>query len=486
MNPTPQVFDDLDTGSPPLLYIWYRQSPRPLVNASSPDPDTVWPMPGQVGPSTPPLQVPGEVCVFLDARGRLLELHVVPRPETSAASRGDWTTLLKAAGFDEKALTECAPSQLPRVYADERKAWTGHFPARAHMAARIEAAAFQGRPVFFLVTVPPDDRAGVPLLGEDRLVACRPLVATDPGLTVLSISAYLITALLLFVGGFLTWFNIHRGRANLRGALWLGSLLAGVLLLLWFWGARHSLNLRTEFWSSLVPTAGWAVAVAGTTVLAYLALEPAVRWRWPWRVVGWNRLLEGRWRDPLVGREILLGAAAGMLLANLGWLMGLTPLLFGEAPLLHTLPPGGYETGALAPLSIFSALSAAFLGFFLLFLPALLIRKELVAIAGSATLLTVLNAATDNAPLYCLPWQAAQMALIVVVLLRLGLLPYLVMYCCYVLALSGPRSLDPSVWYASGTVASGVGLLALVVFAYLTATAGQRLLRFGEEPAKMA
>ena len=50
---------------------------------------------------------------------------------------------------------------------------------------------------------------------------------------------------------------------------------------------------------------------------------------------------------------------------------------------------------------------------------------------------------------------------------------------------SSPNSLF-SVWYASGTMASGAGLLALLVFAYLTATAGQRLLRFGEEPGKVS
>jgi hypothetical protein len=49
--------------------------------------------------------------------------------------------------------------------------------------------------------------------------------------------------------------------------------------------------------------------------LAYLALEPFVRRRWPLQLVGWARLLAGRWRDPWVGRDVLLGTAVGAVCA---------------------------------------------------------------------------------------------------------------------------------------------------------------------------
>jgi hypothetical protein len=45
----------------------------------------------------------------------------------------------------------------------------------------------------------------------------------------------------------------------------------------------------------------------------YLALEPTVRRRWPWRLVAWGRLLDGRLGDPLVGRDLL---AAGQFLPS--------------------------------------------------------------------------------------------------------------------------------------------------------------------------
>ncbi len=35
--------------------------------------------------------------------------------------------------------------------------------------------------------------------------------------------------------------------------------------------------------------------------LLYLALEPAVRSRWPHAIVTWNRVLAGRWKDRASG-----------------------------------------------------------------------------------------------------------------------------------------------------------------------------------------
>jgi serine/threonine-protein kinase len=49
----------------------------------------------------------------------------------------------------------------------------------------------------------------------------------------------------------------------------------------------------------------------------YIALEPYVRRRWPATLVSWSRLLAGRFRDPLVGRDVLVGCLAGDLRLHL-------------------------------------------------------------------------------------------------------------------------------------------------------------------------
>lgn len=53
-----------------------------------------------------------------------------------------------------------------------------------------------------------------------------------------------------------------------------------------------------------------SMLLLGTVVAVsfYLAFEPIVRGRWPWSLIAWNRLLSRGIADPLVGRDVLIGA----------------------------------------------------------------------------------------------------------------------------------------------------------------------------------
>jgi hypothetical protein len=51
--------------------------------------------------------------------------------------------------------------------------------------------------------------------------------------------------------------------------------------------------------------------------MLYLGLEPYIRRFSPDSLIGWQRLVSGRWRDPRVGRDILIGVAAGMAMTLL-------------------------------------------------------------------------------------------------------------------------------------------------------------------------
>jgi hypothetical protein len=48
--------------------------------------------------------------------------------------------------------------------------------------------------------------------------------------------------------------------------------------------------------------------------IVYLAIEPYIRRHWPHAIISWTRLMAGRIRDPLVGRDVLFGVILG-----LGW-----------------------------------------------------------------------------------------------------------------------------------------------------------------------
>ena len=55
----------------------------------------------------------------------------------------------------------------------------------------------------------------------------------------------------------------------------------------------------------------WALYRVGLVYVFYLALEPYARRLWPHMLVSWVRLMGGRFRDPLVGRDLLIGALYG-------------------------------------------------------------------------------------------------------------------------------------------------------------------------------
>src|SRR5207245_5320331 len=56
---------------------------------------------------------------------------------------------------------------------------------------------------------------------------------------------------------------------------------------------------------------GEAILAGMIAFLLYLAVEPYFRRRWPKLLIGWTRLLSGRFRDPMVGRDVLIGTVVG-------------------------------------------------------------------------------------------------------------------------------------------------------------------------------
>jgi hypothetical protein len=57
--------------------------------------------------------------------------------------------------------------------------------------------------------------------------------------------------------------------------------------------------------------------------LCYLGLEPFLRRRAPEKITSWSRILTGSFRDPLVGRDVLLGVLLGSAMALIFLVSGL-------------------------------------------------------------------------------------------------------------------------------------------------------------------
>ncbi|MDQ3803096.1 MAG: hypothetical protein M3416_04495 [Acidobacteriota bacterium] len=77
----------------------------------------------------------------------------------------------------------------------------------------------------------------------------------------------------------------------------------------WLVGADHVPSVVGElylFWFGVAK----ALLRAGVVWVLYMALEPYVRRRFPELIISWSRLLAGDFRDPMVGRDILVGMLA--------------------------------------------------------------------------------------------------------------------------------------------------------------------------------
>ena len=203
----------------------------------------------------------------------------------------------------------------------------------------------------------------------------------------------------------------------------------------------------------LEPGLGFAAYQSLIVAFFYLALEPVVRKRWPWRLVSWNRLLSGRLRDPLVARDILIGLAAGTV-----FIIALVHEVAGPAwdpELIMPLTNGEFEFDPtrciVNPLT--TGVLAGFAYFFLCFLCHWVCRNPRLGFAVMVLLLLILILSSRESiekPV------AVTIAVLVgavglqLVALRFGLLAFLSsMLPIGWLYLSG-WTLDVRAWYATG------------------------------------
>jgi serine/threonine-protein kinase len=280
------------------LVFWYRQSPQLIERPAVPF--------GSVSPDNPPIYFSGEVLTVLDSEGRLLGLRAIPPPLKSAAESTpvpDWATLFASAGLDISQWTPSPPRWNPDSYADAQIAWQGSLPSAPGIPVRIEAAAYQGRPVSFQVVYPGTQ--------PDRIPPATPPFSQKIG------AAIGLATLFVVVGAavFFARNNLRLGRGDRRGAIRLMLVVQALLALTWAFSEHHVL----AFWESalLLVQAGIILLIGAALGVLYLAFEPYVRRRWPQMFISWTRLFSGEWRDPLLGRDLLGGCAAGVVLACL-------------------------------------------------------------------------------------------------------------------------------------------------------------------------
>lgn len=451
----------------PLMYFWYRQSPSLLVQSLTPD-ALGWGMPGRVTPSEPPFREPGMTCLFLDPRGRLLEFHAVPPRELPGGNPEpvEWETLLRETGL-ALPLLEDAPQRTPPNFAGEPRAWVGSYPDQPGVRVRVEAASCRGRPVYFFVgTQNIPERLHATAIPKERGAAFYDNLYTLIGVGTLTI------------GALLAWRNWRSGRANVRGACTIGLCLFVTALVGWALTAHHTLSPGAEQ-GMLAAMTGAALLNALTIGLVYLGVEPSIRRQRPWQAIGWNRLLEGRWRDPWVGRDVLAGALVGVLACPLlDCLWTLLPVWTGRAQPQRIVWDVTFTEGAGTYLLLLQfELLTSLRDVFLFFVLTLLLRRTWIAAGVWLLLMTLpmLLHAEDpvlQGPLMLLCW-----AINLMLLFRFGLLAYTVSWVCGGLLKYLPITTDLSAWHAPVGLGGMLVVIVLAFHGFNSARAGRSLFR---------
>jgi protein kinase-like protein len=442
---------------------FYRESPRPLVPLNL----TAGPFPGpKVTDLDPPPLLAGMTEVRLDIEGRLKGLEVVPvqvEKSKEPAPEPDWAPLFRAAGLDRSLFKSVEPRWNPRTYADARAAWEGPHPERPGLTMRVEAAAYRGQAVSFHWIGPwePAPRE-VPDL-------------RNAGTRVADLMWTLILLTLLFGGAWLARQNLRAGRGDRRGAARFSAAMVVLQLAMWLLGAHH-VSSEGEF-DVLANGLEDAVLLGAFFWLVYIALEPFVRRHWPDMLISWTRLLSGGLWDPLVGRDLLLGAAAGSVMAVvMGPVRRLIPVWLGFAPPIPRSTP--VETtslrGMLATFLIAPGISIAwvFALVFFLVLFRLLVRRGWIA-AILVTLLLLPNFLGTEAPAITLPMAALMTGLLVFVTIHFGLLAALAFEVCRRLLEVFVTTADTSAWYFYPGPIAIAAILAVALWGFRTSTASQ-------------
>jgi len=457
-------------GRPAILQYWYRQSPEDMVADQFRDNLLT---PGIVSENDPPTTLSGMINVELDPQGRLTYFQAIPAQKLDAskqipnATTGvatipfDWNILFNAAGLDQAKFQPAEPIWNSLAASDTRMAWIGVWPG-TNRPLRVEAASFRGKPVFFR------------LIGDWT----KPRrMKSDEGKSLGERVGNLI-GIFVMIGGltgaaFLARRNYLRGRGDREGAL----RLAVVVFLL-----QMALFVCRSHFADVGDTVGLTIIALSTSLflaaavwLLYMAIEPWVRRLWPHTIISWTRLLNGSFRDPVVGRDMLLGVALGVVWILVFAVRYLVLMHFGAAPSLGStdvLMGGRVALGGWLlqwPQSIQSTLI-----FFLLLLGLkALLRKQWLAAIVFVAIYALPRGLGSSHVAVDLPAMTIVFAIALLIVIRFGLIPLAIAIFTVDMLANVPFSADFSTWYMATAILALLSIVAIAAWGFYHSLGGQ-------------
>jgi predicted Ser/Thr protein kinase len=460
-RPLPR-WDEIARSQPSPLKFWYRQSPDPMLAFGLHDQMFI---PGDIEEDDPKPTMSGMIDVQLDPQGRLVYFEALPPEKEDPPSQTpppDWNALFAAAGLDQSKLRPATPIWAPLAASDVRQAWTGEWPGYNQRPLHVEAAAWHGRPVYFSLTGPWNQSTRMPS-------------STPGGAGQLVTRILIVIGILLpiFAAVFLARWNFVHGKGDRPGAIRLAALIFALHMALWVFQTHFS--SAGNFVYLLFIAIGTALLWGGTVWVLYLAIEPYVRRYWPQAIISWTRVLAGRWRDPLVGRDVLYGAVLGVLICDLYGLRYHLEGRLGAAPAFAGTEYLGSSRLAFGAglMHVPGSISFTLLLFLILFLLRVLLRKSWLAAAGFVLLFTAIKSVSSNYPAVEWPLQAILYTALAVGALRFGLVTLAIILFTVDFALNIPVTLNPSAWYFTNATLALSVIAALAIWGFYTALAGQ-------------
>ncbi|HEU4687091.1 MAG TPA: protein kinase, partial [Vicinamibacterales bacterium] len=470
-NATRQTWTERLSLAPYPVAFWYRQGASALV----PPPEIA--ISGRASPSSGVRRVSDEVAVDLDLDGRLLKFRAAVHASAHAGNSNEttpgWDVLFNAAQFDIRRFSRVEPRSIALDVTDQRIAWTGEYGSPMSAPVHVEAGAYQGRPVYFEVLFPWTTGGGESREGS---VLTPPRYWTFVGLILLVVTAVFARH------------NWKTGRGDVRGAALVGVATFAALLLSLIMGAHDTLAIS---WV-LSPAIGRGVFVA----LTYMALEPWVRRLWPRALITWSRVLAGQWRDPVVGRDVLIAVLAAVAINCVGHALylGFSP---SGAPAASSVIEyirvqftldqlmGTRFIGSAGFFALFAGSYSALHTFFLMFLCRACLRRPWLATLAFVGLC---------APTAAAGWfshgdwiESIVIVLIVVftvlMMVRFGLLAVAVWGAVGAFIECGLLTNDFGAWYGESSLVVVVVVSALALWAFRTSLGGRPLL--SADPAKV-
>ena len=441
------------------LTFFYRQSPRTLVAANRD---------GVVRRDDPPLTVSDMAEVLLDARGRLLSYAAVPPQRESARESGrepDWSGLFEEAGLDPATFRRVAPEWAAPADSDRKAAWQGVSTGENAVPVRVEAAAYHGRPVWFVVLAP----WMRPMRMPDARETASPTPVGQAGVWIL--------AMAMPLGGvILARRNLRLGRGDRKGAFRVALFIFATYSLARVLRADHAGARADEVWL-LIKVLAYPCFWAAQVWLLYMALEPYARRRWPHMLISWKRLLDGHARDPLVGRDLLFGMAAGSAVLLMFLVSQIAPTWLGMPRLTpdyfvhgETLTAARYVAFRLF-VNQFSGVLYAMVFLFMLVLLRVIVRWDWLAMALWCLLVASPMQGENLAVEW--PFGLLRALALLAVLLRGGLLALAVTLAFYFTMIEMPLTIDLSAWYAMRALPAVVVMAAVALYGFHTSLAGK-------------